>query len=390
MRKAIVLTLTLAMAVSMAGCGNSGKGTVTNADGKKISTDLMKGSIKLADYKELEVYEDEIKVEDSEVQEQIDSMLSSKQSENVVSEGKVVESDTVNIDYVGTIKVNGEDYEFDGGSATSYDLDIDNSTFIDGFAEGLVGHEVGEQVTLKLKFPEDYSQTSTDADGNELTLAGKKVTFKVTINSRQVLPKLTDKFVKKNYKSTYGTKTVDELKSYISDQLRTSKIIDAVFSDYVDECKVESYNDKEVESVVDFNNNTMAYKLQYQYKTNLDTYLEACKMSKKEWNKDMEEAAQKTLKQAMVIEAIAINEGIWASEKDYNAALKKVAKTMGYDTVEDLETYFSQYQSYYGQIIIKETVAFNDSVNKVIAENVKVLEGSRPEETTAEETTTAE
>ncbi len=388
MKKAIALTLTLAMAVTMAGCGNNQKGTVTSASGKKISTDLIKGSIKLADYKGLEVYEDEIKVEDKEVQSQIDNLLKEKQDSNVVTKGKVVESDTVNIDYTGTIKLNGEDFKFDGGSATNYDLDLDNSQFIDGFAEGLVGHEVGEEVTLNLKFPKDYSQTSKDADGNELTLAGKKVKFVVKINSRKVLPELTDKFVKKNYKKQYGTKTVDELKSYISNQLRTNKIVNAVFSDYVDKCDVTAYDEKEVESIEDFNNSAMASRLQSQYKTNLDTYLKACKMSKKDWNKKMEDSAQKTAKQAMVIEGIAISEGLWASEKDYNAGLKKVATSMGYKSVDELESYFTQYQAYYGQVIIKESVAFNEAVNQLIADNAKVLEGSRPaDETTTEETT---
>ena len=388
MKKAIALTLTLAMAVTMAGCGNNQKGTVTSASGKKISTDLIKGSIKLADYKGLEVYEDEIKVEDTEVQSQIDNLLKEKQDSNVVTKGKVVESDTVNIDYTGTIKLNGEDFKFDGGSATNYDLDLDNSKFIDGFAEGLVGHKVGEEVTLNLKFPKDYSQTSKDADGNELTLAGKKVKFVVKINSRKVLPELTDKFVKKNYKKQYGTKTVDELKSYISNQLRTNKIVNAVFSDYVDKCDVAAYDEKEVESIEDFNNNTMASRLQSKYKTNLDTYLKACKMSKKDWNKKMEDSAQKTAKQAMVIEGIAISEGLWASEKDYNAGLKKVATSMGYKSVDELESYFTQYQAYYGQVIIKESVAFNEAVNQLIADNAKILEGSRPaDETTTEETT---
>lgn len=388
MKKAIALTLTLAMAVTMAGCGNNQKGTVTSASGKKISTDLIKGSIKLADYKGLEVYEDEIKVEDTEVQSQIDNLLKEKQDSNVVTNGKVVESDTVNIDYTGTIKLNGEDFKFDGGSATNYDLDLDNSQFIDGFAEGLVGHKVGEEVTLNLKFPKDYSQTSKDADGNELTLAGKKVKFVVKINSRKVLPELTDKFVKKNYKKQYGTKTVDELKSYISNQLRTNKIVNAVFSDYVDKCDVTAYDEKEVESIEDFNNSAMASRLQSQYKTNLDTYLKACKMSKKDWNKKMEDSAQKTAKQAMVIEGIAISEGLWASEKDYNAGLKKVATSMGYKSVDELESYFTQYQAYYGQVIIKESVAFNEAVNQLIADNAKILEGSRPaDETTTEETT---
>ena len=388
MKKAIALTLTLAMAVTMAGCGNNQKGTVTSASGKKISTDLIKGSIKLADYKGLEVYEDEIKVEDTEVQSQIDNLLKEKQDSNVVTKGKVVESDTVNIDYTGTIKLNGEDFKFDGGSATNYDLDIDNSQFIDGFAEGLVGHKVGEEVTLNLKFPKDYSQTSKDADGNELTLAGKKVKFVVKINSRKVLPELTDKFVKKNYKKQYGTKKVDELKSYISNQLRTNKIVNAVFSDYVDKCDVAAYDEKEVESIEDFNNSAMASRLQSKYKTNLDTYLKACKMSKKDWNKKMEDSAQKTAKQAMVIEGIAISEGLWASEKDYNAGLKKVATSMGYKSVDELESYFTQYQAYYGQVIIKESVAFNEAVNQLIADNAKILEGSRPaDETTTEETT---
>ena len=388
MKKAIALTLTLAMAVTMAGCGNNQKGTVTSASGKKISTDLIKGSIKLADYKGLEVYEDEIKVEDTEVQSQIDNLLKEKQDSNVVTKGKVVESDTVNIDYTGTIKLNGEDFKFDGGSASNYDLDIDNSQFIDGFAEGLVGHKVGEEVTLNLKFPKDYSQTSKDADGNELTLAGKKVKFVVKINSRKVLPELTDKFVKKNYKKQYGTKTVDELKSYISNQLRTNKIVNAVFSDYVDKCDVAAYDEKEVESIEDFNNSAMASRLQSKYKTNLDTYLKACKMSKKDWNKKMEDSAQKTAKQAMVIEGIAISEGLWASEKDYNAGLKKVATSMGYKSVDELESYFTQYQAYYGQVIIKESVAFNEAVNQLIADNAKILEGSRPaDETTTEETT---
>ena len=388
MKKAIALTLTLAMAVTMAGCGNNQKGTVTSASGKKISTDLIKGSIKLADYKGLEVYEDEIKVEDTEVQSQIDNLLKEKQDSNVVTKGKVVESDTVNIDYTGTIKLNGEDFKFDGGSATNYDLDLDNSQFIDGFAEGLVGHKVGEEVTLNLKFPKDYSQTSKDADGNELTLAGKKVKFVVKINSRKVLPELTDKFVKKNYKKQYGTKTVDELKSYISNQLRTNKIVNAVFSDYVDKCDVTAYDEKEVESIEDFNNSAMASRLQSKYKTNLDTYLKACKMSKKDWNKKMEDSAQKTAKQAMVIEGIAISEGLWASEKDYNAGLKKVATSMGYKSVDELESYFTQYQAYYGQVIIKESVAFNEAVNQLITDNAKILEGSRPaDETTTEETT---
>ena len=84
----------------------------------------------------------------------------------------------------------------------------------EGFAEGLVGHKVGEKVELNLTFPENYTNSTKDADGNELKLAGKKVKFEVTINKivKEVTPELTDDYVKKNLKDKYGVETADGLK----------------------------------------------------------------------------------------------------------------------------------------------------------------------------------
>ena len=68
-------------------------------------------------------------------------------------------------------KIDGK--EFDGGSDTGYDLDIANSSFIDGFAEGIVGMSVGDTKDLDLTFPDDYSNADC---------AGKAVVFTVTVN----------------------------------------------------------------------------------------------------------------------------------------------------------------------------------------------------------------
>ena len=54
------------------------------------------------------------------------------------------------------------------------DLAIGSGQFIDGFEDGLIGHVVGEEVTLNLVFPESYSLNPD--------YAGKDVVFEVTIN----------------------------------------------------------------------------------------------------------------------------------------------------------------------------------------------------------------
>ena len=62
---------------------------------------------------------------------------------------------SVNIDFTGYM--DGE--EFEGGSAQGEDLRIGSGSMIEGFEDGLMGHKKGEEVTLDLTFPVDYSAT---------------------------------------------------------------------------------------------------------------------------------------------------------------------------------------------------------------------------------------
>ena len=79
--------------------------------------------------------------------------------------------DTVNIDYVGSI----DGVEFDGGNTEGYgtDLTIGSGMYIDNFEEQLIGAHPGDNVDVKVTFPEDYGMED---------LNGKEALFKVTIN----------------------------------------------------------------------------------------------------------------------------------------------------------------------------------------------------------------
>lgn len=84
---------------------------------------------------------------------------------------EVKDGDTVNIDYVGKI----DDVAFDGGSTdgNGTDLVIGSGSYIDNFEEQLIGAHPGDEVEVKVTFPDDYQATD---------LAGKEAVFDVTIN----------------------------------------------------------------------------------------------------------------------------------------------------------------------------------------------------------------
>ncbi|MBR3164748.1 MAG: FKBP-type peptidyl-prolyl cis-trans isomerase, partial [Lachnospiraceae bacterium] len=100
-----------------------------------------------ADYAALTVEVEPVtEVTDEDVENKIVELRENrKELQEVSGRTTVEEGDTVNIDYVG--RIDGE--EFAGGSDSGYDLTIGSGSFIEGFESGLIGHEVGETVTLE-------------------------------------------------------------------------------------------------------------------------------------------------------------------------------------------------------------------------------------------------
>ncbi|TAL76673.1 MAG: trigger factor [Beijerinckiaceae bacterium] len=78
--------------------------------------------------------------------------------------------DKVVLDFVG--KIDGE--AFEGGTAEGVDLVLGSNAFIPGFEDQLEGMKAGEQKTISVTFPEEYSAAN---------LAGKAATFDVTLKS---------------------------------------------------------------------------------------------------------------------------------------------------------------------------------------------------------------
>lgn len=119
----------------------------------------------IADWSAIEIERPVVPVKDEEVQERLKQIAEGNRPFADKAEGAKAEAgDRVKIDFVGTI----EGVPFDGGSAEGVDLVLGSNQFIPGFEDQLVGAAVGDEVVVKVSFPEDYAAAH---------LAGKPAEF---------------------------------------------------------------------------------------------------------------------------------------------------------------------------------------------------------------------
>jgi trigger factor len=370
-KKVLAVVLSSAMALALIGCGSTSK------------TD--EGEVKLGEYKGLVVYHDDVEVTDDDYQETVDYLLSQDETTELVKKGTVKKSSTVNVDYVGKIKVNGKKVKFDGGEATEQNIDLssDSGNYIEGFTDSLKGHKVGDKYTVKLTFPETYTNTAT-IDDETIELAGKDVWFTFTINGIQktVTPTLTDEYAKEKFGS-YGVTDVESFETYVKEQMRISNIMNKVWDDFVETCEVVSYDTEEEESLQTYYSEYYEAQIQSSYSAEVETYLEACSMSEDDWNSKIKEQVDSSLKQKMIVKAIAEKENLVPEDDEYQKEAETLAEQNS-ASVEELE-------SQYGKSEVEYAIIYQ-RVQKFIADNVEEKEGTEPTtvaETTATEETTA-
>ena len=250
--KALCFVCAGALALGMAGCGKSAS---SGASSESTSLDLGSAAdydyqnftysdgldengywtgVKALDvvtlpedYAAIPLKKADIEPTEDEVQSQIDSLLDQHATTAEVTGRAAANGDTVTIDYSGTV----DGVAFTGGTYSGYSLKLGSGTFIDGFEDQIVGHNVGDTFDVKVTFPEGYSD-STDAEGNAVVLSNKKAVFSVTLNyiSEEILPELTDAWVEENFSSTDGVHTVEDLRDEYQKMLYQNNLNTAVMN----------------------------------------------------------------------------------------------------------------------------------------------------------------
>lgn len=263
-----------------------------------ISNIDVNSAIVLPDYENDVVPLSEVSAKDEEIQNDIDSALNSHKTLSTDSSVAIADQDTVNIDYIGTI--DGKEFEGGNSDGKGSDLTIGSGTFVDDFETQLIGHKAGENLTVNVTFPENYSSAD---------VAGKDASFEVTINGIYVLPEFNDAFVAENL-SEYAS-TADEYRSYLKDKYYKDHLTSYLETYLKDKTTVNSYPSDYVKNLMQ--------TLKYQDEATLQMYAQyfgssmynsVYEMTGKSWfeyEKDLKENAKEAAKEAMIYQAIYQN-----------------------------------------------------------------------------------
>lgn len=291
----------------------------------------------LGEYKGLEITRMSTEVTDEELDARIQSILDANPEYVAVTDRAAKEGDIVDIDYVGM----KDGVAFEGGTAQGYKLELGSHSFIDGFEDGLVGAKTGEEKSLNLTFPEQYQSEE---------LAGQAVVFDVTVNGIEEKKDavLDDNFVQRMSDFT----TVDEFKADTLADMQKEKetYADQKLENDVFLAAVEgSEFDVNPEAVENQYNNQLNYynSMVSMYGMGLADYAGMFGMTEDQFKEDLRKAAESSVKQQLLVAAIAEKEGFQVEDADrevvagqYGMDVKALQENYGEEAVDSTAMMF--------------------------------------------------
>lgn len=305
----------------------------------------VKPEVKLNEYKGLEVKKNTYNVTDEDVEKEVKAMQEKNARITVKEDGTVEKGDIVKIDFKGFI----DDVAFEGGEAEDYSLEIGSGTFIDNFEDQLVGLKVGEEKDINVSFPENYGREE---------LNGKPAVFKVKVKEikSKELPAMDDEFAKE----VSEFDTLDALKSDIRTKLETTnkdrekaEYEEAVLEAVCEKAEIEIPQvmiDKETDMMI----KDLEMRLQYQG-LDLQTYYQYTNNSEEKVREYMRETAEKRVKTELVLEKIAKEEKIEATEEEIKEKAGEMVKQYGSKEPEKLiDAIMSTQKQYLATQIVNE------------------------------------
>lgn len=298
---------------------------VSNADVTSVSrengielklTVVVKPVITIEGYKGIEATKKNVEVTDEDVSAELVKVQDRNSRMVDVDNRGALTGDTAVIDFEGFC----DGKAFEGGKAEGFELSLGSGQFIPGFEDQVVGHEVGDEFEISVKFPEDYQAEE---------LKGKDATFKIKLHQikRKELPTLDDEFAK----DVSEFDTLDEYKNSLREKLQSDRekqeetnvenqIFDALIEKVQGEIPEEMYEQEVEESI-----NNFAYRLQSQG-LNLETYLKYTGMDVNAIKEQFRPQSEKQLKLRLALEKIAELENLEVSDEAVEEEYEKLAK----------------------------------------------------------------
>lgn len=247
---------------------------------------------------------------ESDVQEGLDRMARYRKSYDAKPKtAKAKDGDAVRIDFKGFLG----DEAFEGGEGKDHTLELGAGQFIPGFEEQLIGSKAGDDVKVKVTFPEEYHSEA---------LKGKDAVFEVKVHevmeSKPV--KIDDAFAKE-----MGMESLDNLKEAIKgqmsgdyDNVSRTKLKKALFDALDPECKFEA-----PKSMVDAEFNAIWARIE-EAKKNGEEELKG--KSDKELREEYEVIAERRVRLGLYLSEIGRQNDLQVTQEELSGAIMEHAR----------------------------------------------------------------
>ncbi len=279
---------------------------------------FVKPEIEITEYKELKATKKKVEATDEEVEERIKSLVERNARLVSVEDRAVVDGDITVIDFEGFV----DGVAFEGGKGENYELTIGSGQFIPGFEEQIIGHSIGEEFDVNVKFPSEYTPE----------LADKDAVFKIKLHEIKVkeLPEVDDEFAQ----DAADCDTVDEMKKNIKEEIKTQKEnenardIEGQLLDKLAENVKGEIPEVMFENEINGQIRDIDYRLSMQG-MNFETYLQYTGMTIEMYKEQAMPQAEKNVKIRLALEKIAVLENLDATEEEIEAEYEKFAAQYG-------------------------------------------------------------
>jgi trigger factor len=268
-------------------------------------------------------------VTEEEINRQLQRLLQQSPKVTQITDRPAQLGDEVVLDYAGFC---GEE-QFLGGTAQNQTLVLGSGMFIPGFEEQLVGASIGDEVTVKVTFPEQYHSEA---------LAGKDARFECKIHEirQKGQYQLDDTFAKEvggceNLEAM--TKRLGESLQAYADEQGEMELQDQLLRQAADSLEI-TFTAEQLEKAVEEQMDVMKAQLSQQG-LSLEMYCSFMKTTEEALREDVKPAAEAALKSQAAVEEIVRLENVEVTEEDMAQAKAIICRRNGI-TMEQLKEYY--------------------------------------------------
>ena len=276
----------------------------------------------------------------------------------VITDRPTENGDEIILDYAGFC---GNE-QFPGGTAEDQTLVLGSGMFIPGFEEQLLDKVPGEEVTVKVTFPEQYHSEA---------LAGKEARFECKIKQIRVKTEyeLDDTFAKEVGKcETFAEmqkKMQESLQAY-TDERGEMDLQDQLLRQAADTLEF-TVSEKMLEEAVEEQMRNLQAQLAQQG-LNLQMYCQFMGTTEEKLREDLRPTAEATLRSRAAIDEIVMIEGLEATEEEIGDALAVICRHNNI-TMEQLK---EQYDAALEQMVINSVLT--GKVMRLIRDAADIVE----------------